>query len=82
MYEKIQAVTKQKVNECLVNDLKHCVKETKHWYDRKHCCDVSFYSVDDYMFLASPTTHSSISLDGRELGTKNGRWQACRRVFD
>ena len=29
---------------------------------------------------SSLATHTSSSLDWRELGTKNGRWQACRRV--
>jgi len=33
MYEMIKGVTNDIVDECIVNELKHCVKETKHRYD-------------------------------------------------
>jgi len=32
-YDKIKRVTNRNVNECIVNELQHCVKERKRWYD-------------------------------------------------
>jgi len=72
-YEKLKGVMKGNVNECRVNELKCCFKGRKHRYDRKHCHDASFYPFNDSRILACPATHSSNSLDGWELGTKNGR---------
>jgi len=81
-YEKIIRVTKGNPNKCLVDELQHCVKETKSWYDEKHLCDASFYLVDDSKILESPTTSTSNTFDGWELGTKNYRWSACYSTVD
>jgi hypothetical protein len=32
-YKQIEAMTKGNGNKCIVNQLKDCVKERKHWYD-------------------------------------------------
>jgi len=80
--EIIAAVTKGNINECSVNEVKHCVKERKQSYDQKHCQDVSWYPVDNPRILAFPTTHSTNSVDGWELGTKKGMSYARRGVVD
>jgi len=79
---KIQEVTHGTVNECIVNELKRCVKERKHWCDEKNCQDASFYPVHNSRILAFPTAHTSNSMDGRELRTRNGRGHACHWVVD
>ena len=38
---------------------------------------MSFYPVKDSRILTCPATHTSNSLDGRELRTRNGRPQGC-----
>ena len=64
MYKNIEEVAKGNIHECIVNEFEHCVKETKHWYDKKHHQDVSSYPVDNFRILASPATHTSNILRG------------------
>jgi len=75
-------LSKGNVNECIASELKHCVKDTKNWYDLKHCQDASVDPVNNSSFLGCPATQTSICLDILELGTKNGRWEAPHRVVD
>jgi len=42
MYQKTQGAMKENINKCIVNELTHCVNETKRWYVKKLCRDVSF----------------------------------------
>jgi len=82
MQETLRGVTKQNVKECIVNELKCCVKKKKVWNDWKNHHDASFYPVDDSTILAFPATHASNFLDGQELGTRNGRRQAGPRIVN
>ena len=75
-YKKIKGVTKGNLNECIVNEFKHCVKERKSWYDRKHHRNVSSYPVDDcgsFLLLPPPlpTPSMNVNSEVRMTGDKN-----------
>jgi len=65
-----------------LEQLQTLVKRKKCWYDEKRRHNASFYPVDDSRISDGHTTHTSNSMDGWELRTATGRWQACRGVAD
>jgi hypothetical protein len=78
--QTINGVTPEHLAKCRVTELKNGVKESKRWCDSKHHLDASFYPFHGSRIIACSATNKYNSLDGWELGTKHGMWQACCRV--
>jgi hypothetical protein len=59
-YETIESLIQGNLNECNVTQLKCCVKERQYKYNKKHCCHISFYPVDNSRILASSAICNSV----------------------